>query len=141
MHKQWDAGFARLQILKHDRNVQLAMFFKDFSHGSCMNFALKGTDVFERSDRPNEHYIRIVDAKFALPKGNEDPHHDFVSLDLPTYPGEHDDILIGFTDEAGKSAPSIPTWLKANISSERDKFAGQMPATVGKASRLASLKR
>ena len=102
LHKQWEADFARMQILKHERSVQLVVFFKDFSHGSCMNFALKGTDVVERSDKPNEHSIRIVDAKFALPTGSEDPNQDFISLDLPTYPAEHDDILISFSDGLGK---------------------------------------
>ena len=90
-----------MQILKHERSVQLVVFFKDFAHGSCLNFVLKSTDVFERSDKPNEHFLRIVDAKFALPKGRDDSSRDFVCLDLPEYPGEHDDILIGFNDDRG----------------------------------------
>ena len=101
MYKQWEADFARMQILKHEKTVQLVVFFKDFNHGSCMNFVLKSTDVFERSDKPNEHYLRIVDAKFALPKGPDDPQRDYVSLDIPEYPSEHDDIYIGFHDENG----------------------------------------
>ena len=102
MHKQWEASFARMQILKQERNVQLVVFFKDFDHGSCMNFALKSTDVFERSDKPNEHTLRIVDAKFALPKGSDDPSQDFLCLNNPAYPGEHDDICIGFNDGTGE---------------------------------------
>ena len=101
MHKQWEAQFARLQILKHEGMVQLAVFFRDFAHGSCMNFVLKGTDVFERSDKADEYNVRLVDAKFALPKGPEDPSRDYVSLDLPEYPSEHDDVIVGFSDAAG----------------------------------------
>ena len=91
-----------MQVLKHDRNVQLAIFFKDFSHGACMSFALKSTDVYERSEKPHEHYVRIVDAKFALPRSLQDPSCDYVSLDMPEYPGEHDDITIGFPNDKGE---------------------------------------
>ena len=50
--------------------------------------------------------MRLVDAKFALPhKDDKQPRteeHQFTCLDLPEYPGEHDDITIGFDGVAGK---------------------------------------
>ena len=101
IYKQWEADFARLQIVRRDRSTQLIAFFKDFSHGACMNFVLKVTDVFETTSKSGEHVLRIVDAKFTLPKRNEDPTREFVCLDMPEYPSEHDDITIGFADEHG----------------------------------------
>lgn len=101
IYKRWEANSARLQIIKQEKVVQLAGFFKDFAQGSCMNFALKSTDVFESFSRSGMYYIRIVDAKFALPKTGDDPGRDFVCLDIPEYPAEHDDILVGFEVEDG----------------------------------------
>ena len=101
IHKKWEANRARLQILKQDKIVQLIVFFEDFSHGDCMNFALKSTDIFESFSKSNKFCIRIVDAKFALPKDGEDPRRKFICLDMPEYPGEHDDITIAFDQEAG----------------------------------------
>lgn len=66
-----------------------------------MNFALKSTDFFESHSKSGTYYVRIVDAKFALPKSGDDSSKDFVCLDIPQYPGEHDDITIGFDVEAG----------------------------------------
>ena len=102
MHKRWEASTPRLQIVKQDKTVQLVAFFKDFSHGACMNFVLKVTDFFETFTRSGAYFLRLVDAKFSLPKGELDPVRDFVCLDMPEYPGEHDDIIIGFDDEQGK---------------------------------------
>lgn len=66
-----------------------------------MNFFLKVTDVFDTFARSGGFFLRIVDAKFALPKGDSDPARDFVCLDMPEYPGEHDDITIGFDNDQG----------------------------------------
>ena len=66
-----------------------------------MNFVVKVTDVLEVLSKGGEHFLRIVDAKFALPKSEEDPTKEFVCLDMPEYPSEHDDIMIGFHDEQG----------------------------------------
>jgi hypothetical protein len=99
--KRWEASLTRLQIVKRDKTVQLVAFFKDFAHGSCMNFILKGTDVFETFSRSGTFYLRIADAKFALPKGEDDSSKEFVSLDTPEFPGEHDDVTIEFDTEAG----------------------------------------
>ncbi|MCJ1464587.1 hypothetical protein MMC07_003200 [Pseudocyphellaria aurata] len=101
IYKRWEVNFARLQILKQNRVLQLVGFFRDFAHGTCMNFVLKSTDVFESLARSGIYYIRIVDAKFALPKIGDEANKDFVCLDIPEYPGEHDDITIGFEVEAG----------------------------------------
>ena len=67
-----------------------------------MNFTLKVTDSFDTFTRSGVSFLRIVDAKFALPKGESDPAREFVCLDVPDYPGEHDDIIIGFDNEEGK---------------------------------------
>jgi len=101
IHKRWEANRARLQVLKQDKIVQLVVFFEDFNHGDCMNFALKSTDAFESFNRSAKFCVRIVDAKFALPKDGEGARRKFVCLDMPEYPGEHDDIVITFETEAG----------------------------------------
>lgn len=67
-----------------------------------MNFVLKVTDSFETFARSGLFFLRIVDAKFALPKGESDAARDFVCLEMPEFPGEHDDIIIGFVNEQGK---------------------------------------
>lgn len=107
MHKRWEASLPRLQIVKQQNNsmmVQLVAFFRDFSHGKCMNFVLKVTDSFDTFARSGTFSLRIVDAKFALPEvGEEDPAGGFVCLDMPEFPGEHDDIVIGFENEHGES--------------------------------------
>jgi hypothetical protein len=99
--KRWEASSIRLQVIQQDKTVQLVAFFKDFSHGSCMNFALRFTDMFETFSKTGLFYLRIVDAKFALPKGREDQSREFVCLDAPGYPSEHDDVMIAFDDEQG----------------------------------------
>lgn len=101
-YKRWEASAPRLQIVKQDKTLQLVAFFKDFSHGACMNFVLKVTDAFETFARSGAFFLRIVDAKFVLPKGESDPERDFICLDMPEYPSEHDDIMIGFDNEQGK---------------------------------------
>jgi hypothetical protein len=105
IYKKWDAASTRLQIVQREKVVQLVAFFENFSHGDCMNFALKSTDVFETSGRSGKYSLRIVDAKFAMPKarGEEESSvdHEFVCLDMPEYPGEHDDITIVFDTESG----------------------------------------
>jgi hypothetical protein len=106
IYKKWDAATTRVQLIQKERVVQLVAFFEDFSHGDCMNFTLKTTDIFESSGRSSKFSIRIVDAKFALPKGRAEGESGadapFVCLDMPEYPGEHDDITIVFDTEAGK---------------------------------------
>lgn len=109
IYKKWDAMTTRLQVVKRNTHVQLLAFFENFSHGDCMNFELKSTDVFESSGKPGKWSLRIVDAKFALPKGHGEEiptvENRFLCLDSPEYPGEHDDITIVFEHEAGMSAP------------------------------------
>ncbi|KAL8835979.1 MAG: hypothetical protein Q9170_003102 [Blastenia crenularia] len=107
IYKRWEASMTRLQMVRHDKTFQLVAFFQDFSHGSCMNFVLKSTDVFESFSRSGMSYICIVDAKFALPKEATDPNHQFVSLGMPEYPGEHDDITIGFETQHASFLVSV----------------------------------
>lgn len=112
--KRWEASSVRLQVIKQEKTFQLVAFFKDFGHGSCMNFALRFTNRFETFSKAGLFYLRIVDAKFALPKGQEDQSREFVSLDMPEYPGEHDDVTIGFDNEQGMLPASLLS-IRANI--------------------------
>ena len=105
IHKRWEASVTRMQIVRRDKTIQLIAFFKEFSHGSCMNFVLKSTDVFGSFSRSGIAYLSIVDAKFALPKNETEPYHRYICLDMPEYPGEHDDITIGFESEHGMDCP------------------------------------
>ncbi|KAN0122627.1 hypothetical protein V8E51_000953 [Hyaloscypha variabilis] len=128
IYKKWDAMTTRLQIVQREKIVQLVAFFENFSHGACMNFALKSTDTFETSSRSGKYSLRIVDAKFAMPKsrgeGQGGVEHEFVCLDMPEYPGEHDDVTIVFDNEEDREA-----LIKA------------LPAPVKAASRMSSVRR
>lgn len=99
--KRWEVTSARIQLLHRDKTVQLAGFFKDPIHAGSMNFVLKFTDFFETFSRSGSFYLRIIDAKFALPREGETSNKEFVCLDIPEWPGEHDDITVGFDDEMG----------------------------------------
>ncbi|CEJ95000.1 hypothetical protein VHEMI10504 [[Torrubiella] hemipterigena] len=127
IHKKWEAEKTRIQIVRNgDGHVQLLAFFEDFQYGHCMGFQLKGTDVYESFSKSSKAGIKIVDAKFPLPRLPEDKNADFddmafVCLDLPDLPGEHDDISIFFDTEA-----------------ERDMLCGCLPADVKGASRLGA---
>lgn len=129
IYKKWDAMATRLQVVQRNRHIQLLAFFENFSHGECMNFELKSTDVFESSGKHGKWSLRIVDAKFALPKGHgEEPpavENRFLCLDSPEYPGEHDDITIVFELEA-----------------ERDAFVKALPAPPkSPSSRMGSMRK
>ncbi|OWP07066.1 hypothetical protein B2J93_7800 [Marssonina coronariae] len=128
IYKKWDAATTRVQIVQREKVTQLVAFFDNFNHGKAMNFTLKSTDVFETSSTKKAFSLRIVDAKFALPKdirGSEDGiDHEFVCLDMPEYPAEHDDVTIVFDTEA-----------------LRDSFAKALPAPVKIASRMPSVRR
>ncbi|KAI9836344.1 MAG: hypothetical protein M1837_003392 [Sclerophora amabilis] len=103
IYKRWETNGARIQVLRQDKVVQLVAFFENFSHGRCMNFQLKGTDRYDSLAKSGKFITRLVDAKFALPKGEESESRDFVCLDMPEYPGEHDDINISFDAESDQA--------------------------------------
>jgi hypothetical protein len=107
IYKKWEASGARIQLLQRDKVLQLVAFFEGFSHGHCMNFTMKATDVFEALNRSGKFAVRLVDAKFALPKDGDDKYEGvdkgFICLDMPDYPAEHDDITISFDSEPGTS--------------------------------------
>jgi hypothetical protein len=103
IHKKWEASGVRLQLVMQNKTIQLLAFFgNDFSHGKCMNLLLRGTDNYESSSRSGKCTVRIVDAKFALPKKDEEEASGFVCLDMLEYATEHDDITIGFESEQGR---------------------------------------
>lgn len=122
IHKKWEAGYTRIQVVRQeDRQLQLLAFFEDFHHGHCMNFVLKGTDIYESFTRSGKSGIKFVDAKFPLPRlpADKDGDYDdmaFVCLDLPDLPGEHDDISIMFEKEADREALGLclPAPLKGS---------------------------
>jgi hypothetical protein len=112
-HKRLDTNLTRLQVVSHDgdKMVQLLAFFEDgCAWAESLGFVLKGVDVFERYDGKGKVGVRLVDAKFTLPtiekrRGGtkpEDIDRAFISLDMPEYPAENDDIWIGFDDNEGK---------------------------------------
>ncbi|QUC19694.1 uncharacterized protein UV8b_03935 [Ustilaginoidea virens] len=108
IHKKWEAGSTRIQVIRlRDKQLQLLAFFEDFAHGHCMNFVLKGTDVYEALQKGSKAGIRFVDAKFPLPRlpADKDGGYDdvaFVCVDVPDLPGEHDDITVMFDKETDR---------------------------------------
>ncbi|RYC62627.1 hypothetical protein CHU98_g3589 [Xylaria longipes] len=127
IHKKWEAGTTRIQVVQQEKTVQLLAFFEDWHHGQCMGFVLKGTDVFECFSRGSKAGLKLADAKFPLPKVPADgsPKTDdmaFLCLDMPDFAGEHDDITILFEDGL-----------------ERDRLCSVLPAPV-KGSRLSKVK-
>ncbi len=68
IHKKWEAGATRIQVVQQDKVTQLLAFFKDFHHGESMGFVLKGTDVYEAFSRSGKFGLKIDDAKFPLPR-------------------------------------------------------------------------
>ncbi|CAG8938588.1 unnamed protein product [Penicillium salamii] len=124
IYKKWEASLARVQIVRQEKVVQLLAFFGEFQHGTCMNFVLKGTDIMESFGRSGKFGIRMVDAKFALPRKDEDPVSNFVCLDMPEYPIEHDDIAITFDTEATRAT-----------------FKAALPGSVREPSRMGSIRR
>jgi len=110
LHKHIEALSPRLQIIQdnnnnttntHNHATQLIAIFQNFPLGRCMNFSLKGTDVFEAFARGGRFYVRFVDAKFSLPKGGKAAEAEFLCLDVLEYGTEHADIVVGFESEAG----------------------------------------
>ncbi|KAK4147935.1 uncharacterized protein C8A04DRAFT_8768 [Dichotomopilus funicola] len=130
IHKKWEAGSTRIQVVQQDGVSQLLAFFEDFSHGQCMGFHLKGTDIFEAFSRGGKVGLKIDDAKFPLPRvlapdadsAQQAADAAFLCLDLPELPGEHDDISIYFDNEA-----------------ERDRLVTCLPAPT-KGPRMTKLK-
>ncbi|KAF9895235.1 hypothetical protein FE257_000137 [Aspergillus nanangensis] len=122
--KKWEASMARIQIVQQEKVIQLVAFLNGFSHGKCMNFVLKGTDTLESFGRSGKFGVKIVDAKFALPKTDDDIESSFVCLDMPEYAIEHDDISITFDSEA-----------------DRTNFQSAAPGSVREPSRMGSLRR
>ncbi|KAF2669252.1 hypothetical protein BT63DRAFT_479117 [Microthyrium microscopicum] len=132
-HKRLDAALTRIQVVSfdNDRQVQLLAFFNDdVSWADSLGFVLKGVDVFERYNGvkhgAGQSGVRIVDAKFCLPKSerrkggqrSEDIDRPFLCLDMPEYPGENDDIWIGFDEDE-----------------ERERFLAALPAPATAPSR------
>ena len=125
IYKRWEASTVRIQIVQQENICRLLAFFEEFSHADSMAFQLKSMDVFEKADKGGKFYLRLVDAKFALPveerkgegklekaegrqQGWAGQKRRFVCLDVVEYPGEHDDVTIGFDTQAG-TFPLLPS--------------------------------
>lgn len=106
--KEWTPPHTRVQILKRGSFVQLVAYFEGFKHGKCMSFALKETDVYHTLAKGC--LLKLVDAKFSLPvavqEGMREEELGFACLDVMEYPGEHDNIVISFNSDLGKSLTS-----------------------------------
>ncbi|KAF2972264.1 hypothetical protein GQX73_g1266 [Xylaria multiplex] len=127
IHKKWESGTTRIQVVQQEKTVQLLAFFEDWHHGQCMGFVLKGTDVFECFSRSGKAGLKLADAKFPLPKVPADGSSKtddmaFLCLDMPDFAGEHDDLTILFDDGL-----------------ERDRLCSVLPAPV-KGSRISKVK-
>jgi hypothetical protein len=141
IHKKWETYSTRIQVVQQNRTTQLLAFFSDFSHGKCINFVLKSTDTYETFSRSGKAGIRIVDAKFALPNTEENGQAQFVCLDLPEYPIEHDDINITFESGTGKAGPRSVNPPSLTDRPDRDKILAAMPGSIKEPSRMGSLRR
>lgn len=141
IYKKWDAASTRVQIVQKEKIIQLVAFFENFNHGDCMNFTLKTTDVFENSGRSGKFSVKIDDAKFAMPKAKGENaaavDHEYVCLDMPEYPGEHDDITIVFDTEASMFISSHFHLICLLIITVRDLFTAALPSPP-KVSRLGN---
>lgn len=95
-----------------------------------MSFEIKATNVFESSNRSGAFLLRLVDAKFALPKKWEDASQKFICLDIPEYPTEHDDITLTFDNEEGDCQDTLlPLSRPLIISSPR--LVCELPTGAG----------
>jgi hypothetical protein len=126
IYKKWEASHVRIQVVSkaaHQADggvTRVLAFFPDgsFSHADALCFRVLGTDVFEnvKGSKGAPAAVKLVDAKFSLPHdhGNgsdategdfafpEKVRRRFVNLEGLDYAEEHDDITVGFADEAGK---------------------------------------
>lgn len=118
IYKRWEAQTVRIQIIQQENVIQFCAYMEDFSHADAMNFQIKSMDVFEKIElkgskgERGRYGLRLVDAKFWLPPERkkdsgpvdeiEQARRRFACLDMPVYPGEHDDITLGFETEAGE---------------------------------------
>ncbi len=105
VHKKWEALLARVQLLVCEESIKLAAFFDDFKHGVCMNIDLHPTDVFESYNKGENFYVRLVDARFELPKMRSESGGSqadgFLVLSPKNGPAEHDDVTINFDSAPG----------------------------------------
>ena len=105
-----------------------------------MNFILKETDSYECFNRSGKVGVRIIDAKFALPKTPADESGRFVCLDMPDYPSEHDDINIVFESEQGPYFPNHSV-THADPLPDRTNFLDAMPGSIREPTRMMSVRR
>lgn len=154
IYKRWEAQTVRLQILQQAGTFQFCAYMEDFSHADAMNFQIKSMDLFEKIElkgskgERGRYGLRMVDAKFWLPPERkrdngpvdevEQAKRRFACLDMPEYPGEHDDITLGFETEAGEwiyffrslSRLERSYTNEAILTTERNRFSDALPAAT-----------
>ena len=141
--KHLESTAARVQIVEREKVTQLIAFFHDYVLADSINFEIKRTDQFDRTDSKTLGFgVKMVDAKFSLPgSGKDDPIKDgavrdvsakYTAFDTDEYAAEHDDITISFKTEQGKQSLSFCVFLGqgTNHQIERDAFAEALPAPV-----------
>lgn len=144
IYKKWEAADVRVQILAKDGVVQICAFMQDFKPADALCFRVKSTDVFEAFGGKKSFGVKIVDAKFTLPKEEEreEPKRLFVNLEGLEYAEEHDDISVGFEREDGMFDLCLSfTVLMLTYDAVRDSFASALPAATTTVSRGLTMKR
>ncbi len=120
--KKADFGITRIQLL-HDsvkQTWQMLTYFEDGGH--AMQFALDGSDVFERSNSKGKYGIKLVEAKISFPAAAEDAEEEkkgFLCVEDLSEGKERDDIVVSFEAEE-----------------TRDRLAQVLPSAVKKTSSL-----
>lgn len=70
VYKKLEATHVRIQIVSQGPLTQIAAFFDNFAPADAMVFQIRASDVFEKmkGDKSGKFAIKLVDAKFSLPK-------------------------------------------------------------------------
>ena len=122
LNRKSDSKLSRIQLLRNNSKqtpeYQIVAFFSDTTYGHCMSFDIRATDNFEKKSEKNKHTLKVVDAKFGLPRSNDHEAKEFVSLDTPEWPTEHDDIAITFdhAHDMQAFAAALPSEAKGVVS-------------------------
>lgn len=148
IQKKVEATATRIQVLSHGNHTQLMASFEGFAHADAMIFQIKSSDTFEKvkGDKGSKHSVKLVEAKFTLPKERPDEpegesplagaidwptRRKFVNTEGLEYAEEHDDITISFDHEQGKSQQWFQTLDSANMRiQDYENFCKALPAPV-----------
>lgn len=142
LHKKWEATRVRLQVLtRGESDSQVAVFFEDFPHADAMIFPVKASDAFERV---KGFGVKLVEAKFSLPKKRIDEHGNAVETDnLDSEHGLPERVRRRFVNteslEYREEADDIVVMFESE--QDADAFCAALPGTVHAAGKAFSFKR